>query len=74
MKNKQTSDERLESLEILLAHQQRLTEELDSVIVDQSKRITKLERMVLQLQNQQRESQLGIRDFRDPLDEKPPHY
>lgn len=74
MKNEQSLEERVLRLEFLLTHQQKLTEDLNAVLVDQSKRIIKLERSLVQLETQMKDSQMVSREIRDPLEEKPPHY
>jgi uncharacterized coiled-coil protein SlyX len=67
--------ERMTELEIQLAHVQRLYEQLNEVVTEQSGRIDLLERRCHQLQTQykelkERQPESGL----DPLDEKPPHY
>ena len=67
--------ERMVELEIQLAHVQRLYEQLNEVVTEQSGRIDLLERRCHQLQTQykelkERQPEPGL----DPLDEKPPHY
>ena len=62
-------------LEIQMAHVQRLYEQLNEVVTEQSGRIDLLERRCHQLQTQykelkERQPESGL----DPLDEKPPHY
>lgn len=69
-----TEAERLIEIESALAHQQRLCEQLNEVVVDQTQRLLKLERLVVQLENQVRDVMRQTREQRDLLDEKPPHY
>lgn len=62
-------------LEIKLSHQQRLCEQLNEVVVDHTRQIMQLERVVVELRKQ-------LTDFRDarkqeitdPREERPPHY
>jgi uncharacterized coiled-coil protein SlyX len=69
-----TIEKRLIQLETQLAHQQHVCDQLNEVIVDQAKRIMKLERTVVQLETQVRDSLATTREIRDLADEKPPHY
>ena len=67
-------EERITELEIQLAHVQRLYEQLNEVVTEQSGRIDLIERRCHQLHTQFKEiKERQEHDF-DPLDEKPPHY
>lgn len=68
------NEERIVELETQLAHQQHLCDQLNQVLVDQSKRLMRLERVVVQLENQVKDLMPQQREIRDLLDEKPPHY
>ena len=68
-------DSRYVQLEIKLTHQQRLCEQLNEVVVDHTRQILQLERIVGELNKQ-----LGdLRELKKPEssapdDERPPHY
>ena len=64
------SDARITELEILLAHQQRLLEELNTVVIEQSGAITKLNGDVERLKDQLIQLLQA-----EPLENaKPPHH
>ena len=68
-------DGRFERLEISLAHQQRLCEQLNEVVTQQADQIAQLEKLVPKLQVEIRELQQSLRSERFSVDdEKPPHY
>lgn len=75
----QTEIARLESklaeLEFGLAHQQRLCEQLNEVVTDQTKRLLRFELLIPKLEQQIRElKNLSKGDAGIPDDERPPHY
>lgn len=74
MKNR-SLDERVEELEVALAHQQRLCEQLNEVVTAQTEELMKLTKLIPALQAQLRElkAAAGSRGP-TPVDEKPPHY
>ncbi len=62
-------------LEIKLSHQQRLCEQLNQVVVDHTRQIMQLERVIAEIRKQLTD----LRDARkqeisDPREERPPHY
>lgn len=66
---------RLEELEMALAYQQRLCEQLNQIVTSHSQELLGLKRQLGELQGRLRD----LREQRkepavDPLDEKPPHY
>lgn len=66
---------KITSLEIDLAHQQRLCEQLNEVVSEHTRDIMQLNRMVSELKKQLND----VRNQRkpeptQPADEKPPHY
>ena len=69
-----TSEERLIQLEALFTHLQRTVQELDQVIVDQSRRIDLLQRDLKMLAGDVRSVRDASREPRRPEDEIPPHY
>lgn len=69
-----TSEERLIHLEALFTHLQRTVQELDQVIVDQSRRIDLLHRDLKLLASDVRSVRDASREPRRPEDEIPPHY
>jgi SlyX protein len=66
------SEERLEDIEIKLAHQDQLLVDLDKVVTDQQARIMQLEELVTTLIDRVRAIGEGGSD--GPQDERPPHY
>lgn len=64
-------DDRLTELEIKLAHLEAAHETLNSVIIEQERRIASLENQLALLKQHLR--QLSGSDI-DPKHEKPPHY
>ncbi len=71
-----TTQAHLTRLEIGLAHQQRLCEQLNEVVTSQTRSIMQLERAIGQLKKQFAELQSERKqDARgEPDQEKPPHY
>jgi uncharacterized coiled-coil protein SlyX len=70
-------DERVERLEMELAHQQRVTDQLNEAVSVQSLDILRLQRVNEQLIKQIDELRLGNSDAEEAIsleDEKPPHY
>ena len=70
-------DERVERLEMEVAHQQRVTDQLNEVFSIQSLDILRLQRVNEQLLKQIEELRLGnngAEEAIDLADEKPPHY
>ncbi len=66
---------RLSELEMALAYQQRLCEQLNEIVTAHSQELLGLKRLVAELQGRVKE----IRQHRkepqsEPYDEKPPHY
>jgi len=70
-------DERVERLEMEVAHQQRVTDQLNEVVSIQSLDILRLQRVNEQLMKQIEELRLGNNGTEQAVDledEKPPHY
>jgi len=70
-------DERVERLEMEVAHQQRVTDQLNEVVSIQSLDILRLQRVNEQLMKQIEELRLGNNGADEAIDledEKPPHY
>jgi uncharacterized coiled-coil protein SlyX len=70
-------DERVERLEMEVAHQQRVTDQLNEVVSIQSLDILRLQRVNEQLMKQIDELRLGNNGADEAIDledEKPPHY
>jgi uncharacterized coiled-coil protein SlyX len=70
-------DERVERLEMEVAHQQRVTDQLNEVVSIQSLDILRLQRTNEQLMKQIEELRLGNNGAEEAIDledEKPPHY
>lgn len=71
------SDARLEKLEIELVHQQRVTEQLNEVVTEQTKELMKLRRALELLTKQFVELRKRPQGNETPPtleEEKPPHY
>lgn len=69
-----TPEQRLIDLEALFTHLQRTVQDLDSVVVDQSKQIELLRREVKVMATELRMVRDASREPRRPEDEIPPHY
>jgi uncharacterized coiled-coil protein SlyX len=70
-------DERLERLEMELAHQQRMTDNLNDAVSQQSLDIMRMHRTIERLAKQLEEMVINTESdepLRDIADEKPPHY
>ncbi len=70
-------DERLERLEMELAHQQRMTDNLNDAVSQQSLDLMRMHRTIERLAKQLEEMVINIESdepLRDIADEKPPHY
>lgn len=69
------SDRRLTELEIALAHQERLGEELSEVVREQAERIDRLERRAaLLLERLATLEEAARTPAGPPADERPPHW
>ncbi|MEM7478741.1 MAG: SlyX family protein [Planctomycetota bacterium] len=69
------ADQRIEELEISLAHQQRLLEQLNEVVTQQTHSLLRLEKKVPQLEREIQGLKSKTAERQGPLpDEKPPHY
>ena len=70
-----STEDRVTELEIQLAPAQRLSEQLNEVVTEQSRRLDLVERLCERLQTQYKELKERQPESRfDPVDEKPPHY
>jgi uncharacterized coiled-coil protein SlyX len=70
----QAHAKRITELEFQLAHQQRLCEQLDEVIVEHTQQIMRMERVILRLEDQLKLLREQRKEAFDPGIEKPPHY
>ncbi len=68
------NNSRVCELETQIAHIQRLYDQLNEVVTDQSKDIDRMRRQISALQSQIKEIKEKPLPAADPLDEKPPHY
>ncbi|MCG8649515.1 MAG: SlyX family protein [Pirellulales bacterium] len=66
--------ERLTELEVQLSHVQRLYEQLNDVVTEQTMAADRAQRRVEELERQVRRLKEKVQEPEDPLDEKPPHY
>jgi SlyX protein len=73
--NEELHPARITELEIGLAHQQRLCEQLNEVVTSHTREIMQLERLVGELKKQLNEVRNQPKpEPALPQDEKPPHY
>ncbi len=66
-----SNEDRFVDIEIKLAHQEDMVEELNQVVYQQSRRIDQLEAMVSQLAEHIRNN---AQSGPNPVNDKPPHY
>jgi SlyX protein len=66
-----SNEDRFVDIEIKLAHQEDLVEELNQMVYQQSRRIDQLEAMVGKLAEHIRNN---AQSGPNPVNEKPPHY
>ncbi len=75
MTNESDLERRVAELEISLAHQQRLCEQLNEVLTQQTKQLLRFEKSFPQLAQKIRELNLALHELSPaPKNEKPPHY
>ena len=67
-------DNRLTELEVQLAHTQRVVEQLNEVVTEQSRQLDQVLRVLKRFEDKLDDFKYQIDEKRDPLDEKPPHY
>ena len=72
LKSGKSAEERLDDLEIAVAHQANIIEELSSVIAEHSETIAELKRKLDILNRRTAVTEMQIRDI-TPV-EKPPHW
>jgi SlyX protein len=65
---------RITELEIQIAHQQRAWDQLNEVVIEQSQRLSRLERLIVGLERQVTDLRESPKPAANLLDEKPPHY
>jgi SlyX protein len=70
----QNLEARVAKLEVDLAHQQRLCEQLNEVVTLQTQQLMRLEKSLPQLQEHVLELRSELRTRNAPGDERPPHY
>ena len=71
----QDVEKRLMDLEVGLAHQQRLCEQLNEVVTEQNKQLLALQKLLPNLKSQLTELKQQVASkSAPPPDEKPPHY
>jgi uncharacterized coiled-coil protein SlyX len=69
-----SADKRISELEFQLAHHQRLSEQLNEVVVAHTQQIMRLERALLRCEDQIKTLREQRKEAFDPGLEKPPHY
>lgn len=67
-------ENRLIDIEMKLAHQEKLVDELNQVLTDQQTRITELEELCRSLAERLRSAGESGAEVGSPDDERPPHY
>jgi uncharacterized coiled-coil protein SlyX len=72
--NEQAQASRIEKLEFHLAHQQRLCEQLNEVVVEHTQQLMRYERALFRLEEQVKTLREQRKETVDPGIEKPPHY
>jgi len=72
MNDTEALSERIDALEMRLTHQERIIEDLNTIVIDQWKRIDALTRQLANLADrvQEAEDNAGL----TPPDRPPPHY
>lgn len=65
---------RITELEIQLAHQQRICEQLNEVVVEHTQQLMRYERVLIRLEDQIKLVRELRKEAFDPHQEKPPHY
>ena len=74
MNDSNSAQPRLSELEFQAAHVQRLYDQLNEVVTQQSGLIDRLQRRVAKLEHQLQDARHKSETPIDPYDEKPPHY
>lgn len=69
-----TLEERMVELEALYMHQQKLVQELNQVVFEQTKKVDQLQRDLKMLVGEIRQLRDGGREVRRLEEEIPPHY
>ena len=67
-------NDRSTELEIQLVHMQRLYDQLNEVVTEQSLELDRMQRRMTMLETQLKNVTVKSEPAEDPLDEKPPHY
>jgi SlyX protein len=67
-------EERVDKVEALYMHMQKLMQDLDQVVFEQTKKIDRLQRELKMLVGEIRQLRDGPRDGRSLEDDIPPHY
>ncbi len=68
------AEARITELEFQLAHQQKMVDELNGVLVGHTQQILRMERNILRLEEQIKIVREQRKEAFDPGLEKPPHY
>lgn len=74
MDQDQSQAKRVTELEFQLAHQQRLCEQLNEVVIEHTQQLLGMERVILRLEEQLKVLREQRKETFDPGIEKPPHY
>lgn len=74
MEEARTLQSRVTELEIQLAHQQRICEQLNEVVTEHTQSMMRYERVILRLEEHIKLLRDQRKEQFDPREEKPPHY
>jgi len=74
MDDQRNLQSRVTELEIQLAHQQRICEQLNEVVTEHTHSMMRYERVILRLEEQIKQLREQRKEQFDPREEKPPHY
>jgi SlyX protein len=74
MEDQRSLQSRVTELEIQLAHQQRICEQLNEVVTEHTHSMMRYERVILRLEEHIKLLRDQRKEQFDPREEKPPHY
>lgn len=74
MDSQRSLQSRVTELEIQLAHQQRICEQLNEVVTEHTHSMIRYERVILRLEEHIKQLRDQRKEQFDPREEKPPHY
>jgi len=74
MDDQRNLQSRVTELEIQLAHQQRICEQLNEIVTEHTHSMMRYERVILRLEEHIKQLRDQRKEQLDPREEKPPHY